>query len=80
MTETAEVVSCRDCGLVDDRVLFARISKTECLCCGCWNEAGKPSPKMELTAEELLENENAIRKQMIRRGGSDKHIVRKGLS
>jgi len=79
---TAElIVFCVQCDVIDERILYARVGPDEFLCLQCWKTRLKPWPgHWALSKQELLENENAIRKQMTARGGADKHIVRKGLS
>lgn len=75
------IVFCARCGLVDERILYARVERDKCLCRQCWQWLGRPwAGKWNFTADELLAVENAARKGMVGRGGSDRHIVRKGLS
>lgn len=50
------------------------------LCSACWEAAGSPWPRGQATAQEIHEAELAIRERMTARGGTDKHLVRKGLS
>lgn len=75
------IVFCVQCDVVDERILYARVGPDEFLCVESWKKRRKPWPGYwDLSAEELLENENRTRKQMTERGGTDRHLVRKGLS
>ncbi len=74
-------VFCVQCDVIDERILYARVGPDEFLCVKCWIARRKPWPgHWHLSKYELLENENAIRKGMTGRGGTDRHLVRKGLS
>lgn len=75
------VVFCVACDEIDERVLYARVGPDEYLCLDCWKARRKPWPGYwHLSAAELQEIENQTRKRMTERGGTDRHLVRKGLS
>lgn len=68
---------CDECGLVDDRKLFANVDG-RCFCVTCWKRAGRPFPKRSMTAVELANAEVATRERMLKRGGNQKYMARSG--
>ena len=64
---------CRETAL-----LFALIWKLR-LCRRCWVEAGRPWPEAS-TMHDTHQAEVAARERMQARGGTDRHLVRAGLS
>ena len=72
---------CARCSRVDDRRLYGRLSAKTALCSGCWQRQGRPFPLPDnLTPEELHEHEEQIRRRMLERGGTDRHLVSKGAA
>ena len=49
------------------------------LCSACWHALGQPAAK-PATMHEVHAAEVAARDSMTRRGGTDRHLVRNGLS
>jgi hypothetical protein len=60
--------------------LYLRGDDGSLRCVACWKAAGRPFPIRPPSVAELHEAEVATRERMMARGGSDAHIVRKGLS
>ena len=70
---------CSRCQVVDDRILYARISPRTALCLGCYDAAGRPAPRAEhLSDQELHAVELAAKQKKLRRGGKDRYMVRSG--
>lgn len=68
------------CGRCDrPALLLARIGG-RAICAYCWWDLGKPWPREKASPEEIHAAELAARERMLRRGGTDRHMVRKGLT
>lgn len=72
-----QTTACPECG--DDSIeLRVPLGNDAQACLRCVHELkARPRP-VRLTAEEILEAENAVRDKMTRRGGPDRHMVRSG--
>lgn len=73
MTECA---GCDVCGQNDTLFLYANVDGKH-YCLPCWKRAGKPWPR-RLMDFEINEIESKTRTRMMKRGGPDRHLVRKG--
>ena len=72
---------CSRCGVVDDRILYARRAAGVWLCLQCWRASARPWPRLEaLSAVELENIAAATRRRMHARGGADRHLTRKGIA
>lgn len=72
------VTGCDLCPEVSNSKLYALVDGVR-LCNSCWRAAGRPacSPSQIGLAEQAA-MEVKIRERMQRRGGADRHLVRKG--
>ncbi len=78
---TAEPIYCYRCGAGDPRQLFGRIGgRYKLVCAQCWHYLGCPWPRNEPPLAELAAAEARTRDEMLRRGGTDRHLVRSGKS
>lgn len=73
---------CTTCGAGQEqgRVFLARLGGGRLLCLVCWRAAGRPWPMPETDVQRIHEAELATRERMQARGGTDRHLVRKGLT
>jgi hypothetical protein len=59
--------------------LYLRLNRGIWLCGRCWKHLGMPDPYPErATPEQVHAAHLAIVEAMYRRGGADRHLVRKG--
>lgn len=61
-------------------MFLARLGRGRLLCLGCWRAAGRPWPMPETDVYRIHEAEEATRQKMLARGGTHRHLVRKGLT
>jgi hypothetical protein len=59
--------------------LLLVLTERGALCPGCWRAAGEPSALMG-TETEVHEQLQRTRERMVARGGTARHLVRKGLT
>ena len=57
---------------------FWLLVKGTTLCPGCYVEGG--SPPLSVNAADVYRQEQATRERMVARGGTARHLVRKGLT
>jgi ribosomal protein L37AE/L43A len=69
--------ACTRCGA--PRLLLVRLGADDWLCAACWRAAGEPSGPRH-SPEAVFAREQLTRDQMRARGGTDRHLVRNGLS
>jgi hypothetical protein len=75
---------CSDCRGIplpsaDSWALFVRVNGLQ-LCASCWRARGRPWPVEEPpeSSAAIAEHEAEVRRRMLARGGTDRHLVRSG--
>lgn len=72
---------CYACGDCKDPGLYVRLAPTKRLCAPCWHAAGRPgSEEQPPPPSQLFAHETRTREHMTKRGGTARHLVRKGLA
>lgn len=77
MIDDAGLFACDRCGA--PRQLLVRLITDELVDGPCWRKAGSPFPLAQAGLAEVAANEARIREAMVRRGGAERHLVRKGV-
>lgn len=73
-------VGCDGCGPDAARSTLLAVVDGRRLCLPCWLGAGRPWPTSVASPLEAHEVEVRTRERMTARGGTDRHLVRKGLT
>jgi hypothetical protein len=74
------LTGCDCCLDAREHGLYVRDDSGRMLCSACWVKAGRPWPRRPPTIVELHAAESATRERMLKRGGTDRHLVRDGHS
>ncbi len=70
---------CDRCPTIDMDRLYVTVDGKH-YCSIHWKGAGRPWPRLALSIQEVHTAEVAARDHMMKRGGTDRHLVLKGLS
>lgn len=68
--------TCSECGAAPE--LLAHVRRTV-LCAACWHRLGEPFPWVS-TVNETAQAEIETHERMLKRGGTSRHLVRKGIA